>query len=76
MHDYHPWVFRLWAEAVHEADLRHVAKARLALQALASRAARPSKAGARRQRRHLQHLLSGVTGYSRLLFRHRATKAS
>ena len=75
MRDYDPWVSELLADAVHKAELRHVAAAQLARQALAGRAARPSKLSARRARGYLQHLVSGFTGYWRPVFRRRVTKA-
>ena len=75
MRDYDPWVFTLMAEADHKEALRHVARAQLAHQALSSRAARPSEVSARRWESRLQRVVSGFSGYSRLLFRRLVTKA-
>ena len=71
MRDYDPWVFGLLAEADHADALQHVARAQLARQAMASRAAQPSTAGAYRQARSLVHLVNGISAYSRLLFHRR-----
>jgi hypothetical protein len=75
MYDYHPWVSGLLAEAGHKAELRHLAKAQLARQAMTARATSPSKRSAHRVGRYFRHTFSGFASRWRLLFRRRVTTA-
>ena len=71
MRDYDPWVFGLLAEADHKDVLQQVARAQLARQALASRAAPAPTAGGHRQARSFVHLVSGFSAHVRPLFHRR-----